>query len=148
MHYLRIQRGQNDRYQSWVARMVVMGVWAFILCTGHSGAPWVRNCGNLPIRENLVITWPYARPSVHTTGIPMLNNSINRYGNPNAINWNSEFLGIPGTLGIHFARVYANVRDQRLNQRIYLRGWGVGICSAKIRANTEIFWLKIHFRIL
>ena len=37
----------------------------------YSGAPWVRKCGNLPIRENLVITWPYARPSVRTTGIPM-----------------------------------------------------------------------------
>ena len=23
------------------------------------GAPWVRKCGKLPIRENLVITWPY-----------------------------------------------------------------------------------------
>ena len=49
-----------------------------------SGAPWVRKWSNLPIRENLVITWPYARPSVRTTGIPMWNNSINRYGNPNA----------------------------------------------------------------
>ena len=36
------------------------------------------------LRENLVITWPYARPSVCTTGIPMLNNPINRYGNSNA----------------------------------------------------------------
>ena len=28
------------------------------------GAPWVRKCGKLPIRENLVITWPYTdRPS-------------------------------------------------------------------------------------
>ena len=25
----------------------------------RSGAPWVRKCGKLPIRENLVITWPY-----------------------------------------------------------------------------------------
>ena len=46
-----------------------------------SGAPWVRNWSNLPIRENLVITWPYTdrppeRPSVRTTGIPMWNNSI------------------------------------------------------------------------
>ena len=35
----------------------------------HSGAPWVRKCGKIPIRENLAITWPYtdrptARPSV------------------------------------------------------------------------------------
>ena len=37
----------------------------------RSGAPWVRKCGNLPIWENLVITWPYARPSVRTTGLPM-----------------------------------------------------------------------------
>ena len=45
--------------------------------------------GKLPIRENLVIKWPYtdrppSRPSVRTTGIPMLNNSINRYGNQSA----------------------------------------------------------------
>ena len=25
----------------------------------QSGAPWVTKCGKLPIRENLVITWPY-----------------------------------------------------------------------------------------
>ena len=54
-----------------------------------SGAPWMRKWSNLPIRENLVITWPYTdrppdRPSVRTTGIPMSKNSINRYGNPNA----------------------------------------------------------------
>ena len=54
-----------------------------------SWAPWVRKWSNLPIRENLVITWPYTdrppdRPSVRTTGIPMSKNSINRYGNPNA----------------------------------------------------------------
>ena len=41
-----------------------------------SGAPWVRKWSNLPIRENLVITWPYTdrppeRPSVRTTGKPM-----------------------------------------------------------------------------
>jgi len=30
----------------------------------NSGAPWVRECGKLPIRENFVITWPYTdRPS-------------------------------------------------------------------------------------
>ena len=57
---------------------------------GASGAPWVRKWSNLPIQENLAITWPYTdrppeRPSVRTTGIPMKNNSINRYGNPNAI---------------------------------------------------------------
>ena len=50
----------------------------------------VRKWSNLPIRENLVITWPYTdrpsiRPSVRTTGIPMENNFIKRYGNPNAI---------------------------------------------------------------
>ena len=29
----------------------------------RSGAPWVKKCGKLPIREKLVITWPYtARP--------------------------------------------------------------------------------------
>ena len=41
-----------------------------------SGAPWVRKWSNLPIRENLVITWPYTdwpparppeRPTVRTT---------------------------------------------------------------------------------
>ena len=55
----------------------------------HSGAPWVRKWNNLPFRENLVITWTYTyhppeRPSVRTTVISMWNNSINRYGNPNA----------------------------------------------------------------
>ena len=27
--------------------------------SARSGAPWARKCGKLPIRENLVITWPY-----------------------------------------------------------------------------------------
>ena len=41
-----------------------------------SGAPRVRKWSNLPIRENLVITWPYTdhppeRPSIRTTGILM-----------------------------------------------------------------------------
>ena len=54
-----------------------------------SRAPRVRQCGKLPIRENLVITrpytdWPTAWESVCTTGIPVENNSINRYGNRNA----------------------------------------------------------------
>jgi len=42
--------------------------------TRAGGAPWVRKYGKLPIRENLVITWPYTDrlwPSVRTTGIPM-----------------------------------------------------------------------------
>ena len=30
----------------------------------RSGAPWIRKFGNLPIREILVITWPYARTTV------------------------------------------------------------------------------------
>ena len=30
----------------------------------RSAAPWVRKFGNLPILEILVITWPYARPTV------------------------------------------------------------------------------------
>ena len=52
----------------------------FVNCTysgalgreARSGAPWVRN------------RTPPERPSVRTTGIPMYNNSITRYGNPNA----------------------------------------------------------------
>ena len=44
--------------------------------SARSGAPWVSKCGKLPIRENLVIAWPYInrptnRESVRTTGIPM-----------------------------------------------------------------------------
>ena len=40
--------------------------------SARSGAPWVKKCGKLPIRENLVITWPYTdRPSVRTTGITL-----------------------------------------------------------------------------
>ena len=36
------------------------GVWFH----NYSGAPWVRKCGKLPIRENLAITWLYTdRPS-------------------------------------------------------------------------------------
>ena len=31
-----------------------------------SVAPYLRKCGNLPIRENLVIKWPYARLSSPT----------------------------------------------------------------------------------
>ena len=50
-----------------------------------SVAPYLRKCVNLPIQEIWVITWPSARPpSVRTTGIPMQNNSINRYSDPNA----------------------------------------------------------------
>ena len=54
-----------------------------------SRARRVRQCGKLPIRENLVITWPYTdRPTawefVRNTGIPVENNWINRYGNRNA----------------------------------------------------------------
>ena len=38
----------------------------------RSEAPWVKKCGKLPIRENLVITWPYTdrppdRPSAPQT---------------------------------------------------------------------------------
>ena len=69
--------------QSWMK-------WSFIATNlyrnscAQSGAPWVRKCGKLPIRENWVITWPYTGwPSIHTTGIPMWNNSFHRYGNPN-----------------------------------------------------------------
>ena len=57
-----------------------------------SGAPWVRKSSNLPIRENLVITWPYTdwppsrppeRPSVRTTGIPMFTLKHSRFfGSP------------------------------------------------------------------
>ena len=53
-----------------------------------SGATWVRKGSNLPIRENLVITWPYTdRPPARATVRPHhrhtnVNNSINRYGNP------------------------------------------------------------------
>ena len=32
---------------------------AHIIFESISGALWVRKCGKLPIRENLVITWPY-----------------------------------------------------------------------------------------
>ena len=37
----------------------------------NSGAPWVKKCGKLPIRENLVITWPYTdRPPARPTDRP------------------------------------------------------------------------------
>ena len=63
--------------------------WAYYTWSVCSRAPRVRQCGKLPIQENLVITWPYtdwptAWESVRTTGIPVENNSINRYGNRNA----------------------------------------------------------------
>ena len=32
--------------------------------SARSGAPWVRKFGGLPIREILIITSPYARPTV------------------------------------------------------------------------------------
>ena len=48
----------------------------------RSGAPWVTKCGKLPIRENLVITWPYTdRPSVRTTGIPTFTLTLSSYFN-------------------------------------------------------------------
>ena len=61
---------------SFVARGIYMLNCSFIAEISRakraSGAPWVRKWSNLPIRENLVITWPYTeRPSVRTTGIPM-----------------------------------------------------------------------------
>ena len=31
-----------------------------LACKACNGAPWVRKWSNLPIQENLVITWPYA----------------------------------------------------------------------------------------
>ena len=38
-----------------------------------SGAPWVRKWSNQPIRENLVITWPYTdRPPARETVRPQL----------------------------------------------------------------------------
>ena len=52
-----------------------------------SGAPWVRKWST-PIRENLVITWPYTdrpteRPSVRTTGIPLFTLARSSYfGSP------------------------------------------------------------------
>ena len=55
-------------------------------------APSVRKWSKLPIRENLVITWPYTdwpparqrdRPSVRTTGIPMFTLTHSRFfGSP------------------------------------------------------------------
>ena len=79
-----------SRGEQWLQSYVIYINYSGALArAARSGAPWVKKCGKLPIRENLVITWPStdrppARPSVRTTGIPMTNNSINRYGNPNA----------------------------------------------------------------
>ena len=47
-----------------------------------SGAPWVRKWSNLPIRENLVITWPYTaretvRPHHRHTNVKWLNQHNN-----------------------------------------------------------------------
>ena len=60
-----------------------------------SGAPRAREArawaephsyGNLPIQENLVITWPTDRatdrPSVRPTGIPMFTLTLSRFGSP------------------------------------------------------------------
>ena len=39
------------------AHLLLMGLIAELWHAKHAcGAPWVRKCGNLPIRENLVIT--------------------------------------------------------------------------------------------
>ena len=50
----------------------------FFLRSSTSVAPYLRKCGNLPIREILVIAWPCVRPPVRphrTTGIPKKNKS-------------------------------------------------------------------------
>ena len=36
------------------------------------GAPWVRKCGKLLIRENLVITWPYTERSPDRPSAPQV----------------------------------------------------------------------------
>ena len=70
--------------RKWCENVVLVVVLVLESKGLYRGAPLVRKCGNLPIQEILVITWPYVHLFVQTTGIPMLNNSINRYGNLNA----------------------------------------------------------------
>ena len=38
----------------------------------RSGAPWVRKCGELPIQENLVITWPYTERASDRPSAPQV----------------------------------------------------------------------------
>ena len=56
-----------------------------MLMQNFEGANKVHyGASGLCIRTILIVTWPYVRLSVRTTGIPMQNNSINRYGKPEA----------------------------------------------------------------
>ena len=46
------------------------------------GAPYLRKCGNLPIRQNLVITRLYTEPA--TVRPHHRHTNVNRYNNPNS----------------------------------------------------------------
>ena len=70
------------------------------------GAPKLRKCSNLPIRENSVITRPYTERAIAIVRLRQRHtnvkygNSINRYGNPNATQgfiW-KEITWLPGLL--------------------------------------------------
>ena len=47
---------------------------------GANKVHYGRCASGLCIRKIFIVTWPYVRLFVRTTGIPMQNNSINRYG--------------------------------------------------------------------
>ena len=56
------KRKMNHNEKKWKTLSIVAEL-SRAKCAG--GATWVRKCSNLPIRENLVITWPYTDwPSV------------------------------------------------------------------------------------
>ena len=105
-----------------------------ILVLLNSGAPRAKK--NLPIPENLVITWPTDRPtdrpSVRTTGIPMFTLTLSSYfGSPGerwlqinvVINWQLSKQGIPWPLSPDRigAQVSTHSNDRRLT--ILISNW-------------------------
>ena len=71
----------------------------FIAELHASVVPNLRKCGNLPIRENLVITWPYARPpDVRPKAFDNVKHSLvgeklkALHLNPYLVNWYLSFL--------------------------------------------------------
>ena len=72
-------------YGSWISKINFYKMYYLSSCrtfflAGLHARAFLRKCGNLPIRENLVITWPYARPTVHTTGQPMFSHFLASLG--------------------------------------------------------------------
>ena len=122
------------------------------------GAPWVRKRGKLPIRENLVITWPYTdRPTVrpHHTGIAMFTLTLSSYfGSPGSpgenwllfnvvINWQLSKQGIrwsvsPGRI----ASIVSLVFRLSQAQNYFFKFIGNVLCLCHYGPALLTFWFQ------